>query len=422
MKRWWAYPLVLLTLALSAQEPKPAIDATRRDLESVESRLRDLEHDLNARRGSRAVLSGELERLERDIAQLARAGRQLDEMLDEQSRALGRLEQRLHEERRALERERAALAGLVRSAHALGAGERIRLLLDQEDVARMGRVLSYYGYLNRYRVQRLEAVRVSTRRLEALRLQALEETQRLAMLAASQEDTRLRLEEAQALRSRLLKDLEETRVTREQRVAALKEDARGLRGLVEQLERRAMALPEADVTQEPIERARGRLDWPLAESRLIHRFGRPKGDSGQQWDGVVLAAAEGMEVRAVHHGRVAYADWLRGFGLLVIIEHDDGYMTLYGHNQALLKEPGEWVAAGDVIALSGSSGGRRSAGLYFAIRHRGRPVDPEVWCGAQAGKRRRGASLSAPPAGFAERRADSPICLLYTSDAADDRT
>jgi murein DD-endopeptidase MepM/ murein hydrolase activator NlpD len=115
---------------------------------------------------------------------------------------------------------------------------------------------------------------------------------------------------------------------------------------------------------------------------------------------------EGAEVRAVHNGRVAYADWLRGFGLLLIIEHDEGYMTLYGHNQTLLKEPGEWVAAGDTVALSGSSGGREAPGLYFAIRHRGRPLNPEQWCRGRSAWRPRS---HAPVVSAVERNGFSPL-------------
>jgi septal ring factor EnvC (AmiA/AmiB activator) len=386
----------------TAQERDPAIDAKRRDLEAVEARLDELEQDLDARRGSRDALVGELEGLERDIAQLARAGHQLTAMIQEQTRAVARLEQRLDSERRALGRERSVLAGLLRSVHALGGAERIRLLLDQEDVARTGRVLSYYSYLNGYRLRRIEAIAARAQRLEALRQEASEETQRLATLAASQEETRRRLAKAQTLRSHLLVGLEQTIATREQRLSSLREDAMGLRALIEQLERRAMALPEADLQQEPISRRRGQLRWPLKRTRLLHRFGRKKGDSGQRWDGVVLAAKEGTDVRAVYHGRIVYADWLRGFGLLTIIEHDEEYMTLYGHNQTLLKEQGEWVGAGDLIALSGASGGQRAPGLYFAIRHSGRPVDPEAWCASRADLDTRAGS-SPEPSVAAER-------------------
>jgi septal ring factor EnvC (AmiA/AmiB activator) len=204
----------------------------------------------------------------------------------------------------------------------------------------------------------------------------------LAQLADRQEETRSRLAASQTQRAALLEELEATISGGEGRVVTLKSEADGLRHLLDQLERRSRELPEAELVQEAIGKRRGQLGWPLPAVRLTERFGSPKGDGGQRWDGVLIAAPEGAEVHAVHPGRVVYANWLRGFGLLMIVEHEDGYMTLYGHNQTLLKESGEWVAAGDPIALSGMSGGLRSGGLYFAIRHRGKPLDPVKWCRA----------------------------------------
>jgi septal ring factor EnvC (AmiA/AmiB activator) len=393
------------------------VDSKRRDLEQMESELQDLELDLQARRDSRAVLEAELEGLERDVAQLARAGHQLDAMIDEQVRAVEGLQAELAAERGRLEQERRSIAALLRSAYAFGGSEHLRMLLDQEDMARVSRVMSYYGFLNRYRLRRLRAFSDQARRLEGLRLAAAEETQRLAMLAARQEDTRGRLARAQGQRTELLAELRRTIASREERYDALREEAEGLRSLVEQLERQAAILPEADFGQQPIAELRGRLAWPLGDGELLERFGRLKGESGQRWDGVLLAAPEGTEVRAVHHGRVAYADWLRGFGLLIIIEHDDGYMSLYGHNQTMLKESGEWVGGGETIALSGASGGQQRPGLYFAIRHRGRPLDPERWCRAatepgQVGPSAGGAS---PPG---ERRALYPIQIAAVARAS----
>jgi septal ring factor EnvC (AmiA/AmiB activator) len=290
------------------------------------------------------------------------------------------VQSRLQAERTALAQEQSALAGLVRSAYAFGPGDRIRLLLDQRVTTRLSRVMAYYGYLNRYRVERLETIAERARNLESLALEAGNETARLARLAAHQEETRTRLVSAQSQRSGLLDDLEQTISSGEERMTALRAEAEGLRDLLEQLERQATGLAETELIQAPMVGQRGQLRWPLEPARLIASFGQPKGDAGQLWDGVFIAAPAGTEVRAVRHGRVVYSDWLRGFGLLTILEHDSGYMTLYGHNQALLKEPGEWVASGDTIALSGASGGLRDAGLYFAIRHRGTPLDPQRWC------------------------------------------
>lgn len=362
-----------------------AIEVQKRGLADVEQQVQGLEQDLGKRRQRRELLVAELERHERNIADLARAGYQLAAMVAEQERALEELRGRLLREREAWTREREALGGLLRSAYSMGRGDRIRMLLNQEDPQRLSRILSYYGFLNRYQVKRIEAAAQRARRLEQLTQEAEDEKARLITLAAKQEETRGRLGAAREKRVELLAELEQTISSTEESVESLRRSARDMRALLEQLERRARMLPEAELRQESLSRLRGSLDWPLSRASLVSRYGSPKGDGTQRWDGVVLGSTEGAEVRAVHHGQVAYADWLRGFGLLIIIEHDDGYMTLYGHNETLLKEPGEWVAAGDPVALSGSSGGRASPGLYFAIRHRGRPLNPEKWCRRKLG-------------------------------------
>ncbi len=404
LKLYWCR--VVLVLAMISPGPAAAaedaaIETQKRDLADVEQRVQDLEQDLGTRRDRREALLAELERHERNIADLARAGHQLAAMVGEQERALQELRSRLAKEQDAWAHERNALGSLLRSAYAMGRGDRIRMLLNQEDPHRLSRVLSYYGYLNRFQLKRIEAVAQRARRLERLTREAEEEKARLSMLAAKQEETRGRLGVAREERAELLTALEQTIATGEESVASLRRSAREMLALLEQLERQARMLPEAELSQESLQHLRGTLAWPLPRASLLSRYGAPKGDGTQRWDGVVLAADEGAEVRAVHHGQVAYADWLRGFGLLIIIKHDDGYMTLYGHNQTLLKEQGEWVAAGDTVALSGSSGGRASPSLYFAIRHRGRPLNPEQWCRRKVSG---GRALLAPIRRAAERR------------------
>lgn len=394
-RRAWRLPFAALILALIAVALSPlraedeAIESQRRDLEGVEQRVRDLEEDLSTRRERRENLLAELEQHERDIGDLARAGHQLKEMIAEQEQALGKLRGRLAVERDALVRERAALGTLLRSVYAMGPGDRIRMLLDQEDSNRLSRVMAYYDFLNRFRLERLEAIAQRARKLESLSREVEGEKERLSSLAQKQDETRTRMASAQEERAAVLASLERTIATRAEGIEDLRVQAAEMRGLLEQLEQRARELPEAELHQEPLKHLRGSLSWPLADASLVSRFGSPKEEGSQRWDGVILKAEEGAEVHAVHPGQVIYADWLRGFGLLIIIEHDDGYMTLYGNNQTLLKETGEWVAAGDPIALSGRSGGRTSPGLYFAIRHRGRPLNPEQWCrrGAAGGGR-----------------------------------
>ena len=361
-------------------EPDP-LAPQRRALTQMESELTDLERGLEARRRGREALLGELETYERDIAQLANGSRQLETMIKEQVKVQARLQQDLEAERAALERERRSLAALIRSAHTLGNHENLRLLLDQQDIARQGRLMSYYGYLNRYRLGRLDSFTARAENFERLRAETAEETQRLAMLAGRQKEMRERLAQTQSQRSALLTELEQQIAGGAEQAEILREDTEHLRALVTQLERQGMIMPEVNLDPQPIASRRGQLPWPVANGGLLlSRFGdRAEGSKVQ--DGVLIGVREGSEVRAIHHGRVVYADWLRGFGQLIIIDHDEGYMSLYGHNQSLLKEAGEWVGVGEVIALSGASGGRKTAALYFAIRRDSQPENPEAWCG-----------------------------------------
>jgi len=402
-------PLVVILPALIAT-PVPAgaedgaIERRKRNLADIEQQVRDLEQSLEVRRSRRQALRAELERRERRIADLARTVHGLVASISNQERMLEKLQSRSAVEREILDRERAVLGNLLRSAYAMGRGGQIWILLDQEDSSRLSRIMAYYGFLNRFRVQRIEAVTQRAHRLDDLVREAAKERGRLVLLVRSRDETRTRLVTAQDERTALLTSLEQTIATRAERIKELRVQARGMRMLLERLEQQARALPEAELHQrpQPLKQLRGHLAWPLADTSLLSPYGSLKEGGIQRWDGVVLRAEEGTKVRAVHHGQVAYADWLRGFGLLLIIAHDDDYMTLYGHNQTLLKERGEWVAAGETVALSGSSGGRLLSGLYFAIRYRGRPLNPEQWCRPDIGSGRESAAADTPAAKRAE--------------------
>jgi septal ring factor EnvC (AmiA/AmiB activator) len=378
--------IVLALLGVGAGGPgrcaeENPLAAPTRELQGIEQRLKALDVELAERRARRATLGGELERCEREIGDLALAGRELGLLLAEQRRVIDTLDRRLRDGRAALAREQERLAVLVRSAYTAGGGGGLRLLLDHGDLSRLDRVLAYYGYLHRERQARLAEVREQTQALEVLAREAVTEADRLTRLAAQQDAARQQLIAAREERAVLIVGLERDIATRREGVAALGADAQALRGVIAQLARTAEIVAEVDMQQVPLAQRKGQLPWPLAEVDLLARFDAPRDTLGQQrWDGVLLGAREGSEVRAIHHGRVVFADWLRGFGMLIVMDHGDGYMTLYGHNQTLLKEVGEWVAAGDPVALSGSSGGQREGQLYFAIRRQGAPQDPQLWC------------------------------------------
>jgi septal ring factor EnvC (AmiA/AmiB activator) len=368
-------------LAQAAEDPEALIEQRASDLQQIERQVETLGEELIGKNAERQALLQELEERERDVAALSVAGHELNRLVDEQSSVAQAFRDRETEERRSLEQELRRLAELLRSAHAMGRADVLRLLLNQEDPARAGRVLSYFAYFNRDRVSRIQAVESRAQRLALLAKDAEREAGRLAELAARQEATRIRLEVAKGDRAKALADLEGTIAGGEEDLQMLQRDAESLRLLVEHLRQRAEIRAELGVQRQPFPELRGHLPWPVLEGRLSAPFGSTKPGSDLSLDGVLLVAHEGEDVRAIYDGRVVYADWLRGFGMLLVIDHGDGYMSLYGHNEALLKEVGEWVAAGEVVALAGNSGGRDEPVLYFAIRRNGEPIDPATWCG-----------------------------------------
>lgn len=382
-RRIWTVLLLLPVchLAPGAEDPDAAIRAREQDLESIEQRVQSIGSELAGQNAERQALIAELQGREREVAGLALAGRELARQVEQQTKVAAGLRDRQAQQQAALGAELGRLAGSLRTAYALGRADALRLLLNQQDPVRASRVLSYFAYFNRERVRRIQAVEERAERLAALARDAEREAGRLAELAARQEATRAGLEAAKAQRAQVLAALERTIAGGEQTLAELARNAESLRLLVEHLRQRAQIRAELEVQRDPFAARRGRLPWPLLEGRVRVGFGTPKEGSDLPWDGVLLAAREGEEVRAVYDGRVVYADWLLGFGMLLVIDHGDGFMTLYGHNEALLKEVGEWVSSGEPVALGGNSGGRDDTVLYFAIRRHGEPLDPAAWCG-----------------------------------------
>lgn len=369
------------SLALSTAQSDPALEARTRDLASIEQQVEAIGKELIGRQADRRALVVELEARERNVAELALAGRELERLVKEHRRVATELRARQNDEHRALQQELDLLSDLVRTAYIMGRADRLRLLLNQEDPTQASRIMSYFAYFNRERIRRILAVQSLAQRLANLARDAEQEAERLAELARNQEATRLRLESARQERAQVLKQLEALITSRSENLQTMQKDAESLRLLVEHLRQRAQIRLELNINREPFPARKGKLVWPILEGRILAGFGTPKDDSELRWDGVLLAAKDGEEVRAVNDGRVVYADWLRGFGLLLVLDHGDGFMTFYGHNEALIVELGEWVATGEPIALSGSSGGRREPVLYFAIRYNGRPQDPVEWCG-----------------------------------------
>ncbi|MBB1074325.1 peptidoglycan DD-metalloendopeptidase family protein [Rhodoferax sp. 4810] len=368
--------------AVATAAPTPATDlltTQTQQLDAVAQQVDVLQQTLHAQAQRRDQLYRDLEQNERDIADLTRAGRDFAHLLAEQQQVMDKLQQRRQVAHSHLRQMQATLADLVRTAYLMGRGDRLRLVLNQEDLGRTGRLFGYYQCVSRERSQQVARVQQQTAALDQLQRTVADETDRLAYLAQRQEETRQRLTAAQRTQTAVVQQLQKMIRDGEGRVANLTNNINQFREKIAALRRHGEIRAEVELQPDAISARQGQLNWPVTNPRLLSRF-RAGRAMDLHSDGVLIAAPPGSEVHAVHAGQVVFADWLRGFGLLMVLDHGDSYLTLYGHNQTLLKEQGEWVAAGDVIALVGDSGGHTDNGLYFAIRQHGEAINPQRWC------------------------------------------
>ena len=325
-----------------------------------------LARDLAAAEGSVSQARGEIERLRRERGQR------------EQARAALLTEKRHHEQQ--LSKARESLADQVRGAYLGGPREPLRLLLNQQDPSRASRMLTYYGYLARARTAEMARIDEVIARIGDDESKIAAEDVELERLEAARKVELAHLESARRQRSKVLATLNDEARDRAQSLERLTRQQAALEKLLKDLNR---ALEDFPVdSNAAFARLRGQLAWPVA-GRIFARFGDTRA-GGVHWNGMMIATDRGAPVRAVHAGRVAYADWLPGLGLLMIVDHGGGYLSLYGHNERLYKAAGSDVRAGETIAAAGDSGGRSQPELYFEIRRAGKPVDPQPWFKAKS--------------------------------------
>ncbi|MCB1798106.1 MAG: peptidoglycan DD-metalloendopeptidase family protein [Gammaproteobacteria bacterium] len=375
--------LVAMWPAVGPSAPVTAEQQAR--LEALRERISGLRTQMQSKSGEKTELSRLLQESEQQIGRLARKLRVLDGRLTRQRDRLDELAIEKTRQSQALDRHREALARQARAAYAMGRQERLKILLNQQDPATVSRVMVYYDYLSRARGQKMRLIRDYMQRIADTEAEIRDEERKLARLHDEQARELAAMQRSQGQRRDVVARLTQELNDQSRQLDRLQSDERDLQTLITGLEEALADIPAEHPQQLAFVGLRGRLPWP-ASGRIVNRFGSPK-LGALVWDGVMISAPEGREVRAVHHGRVAFADWLRGFGLMLIVDHGDGYMTLYGHNQSLFKEAGDWVEVGEPVALVGSSGGREQAGVYFGIRYQGRAVDPAKWCRRPTGSK-----------------------------------
>jgi septal ring factor EnvC (AmiA/AmiB activator) len=379
MTRFSTCLFVALTLSSAAASGGNDAAAQQHKLDQLRARIQTLESRMDRDVAQRGTVQVQLRQAERDIARTSASLRDLDSQVAAAQQKLHALQQEQARQQAALDRQKAALATQIRAAYAEGRDSELQLLLNAEDPTTVERLLTYYDYLNKARAKRIEAVR---RQLEALAAVNAQVKSQLADVSALRDQRARTLAELQAnrdARQKVLAGINAAIHTRSTELDRLRRDEQAIQQLLANLRHALSDIPPGLEASRNFARLRGRLQWPV-QGRLVHRFGQPLVGGRLPAQGDLIAAPMGTPVHVVSWGRVVYADWLPRFGLLVIVDHGDGYMSIYAHNQSLFTQVGDWVHPGEVIAALGDSGGQENPALYFEIRHNNTSLDPRKWC------------------------------------------
>lgn len=400
----------MLTSSVGTAAPAP-----KDELKDIRSRIEALKKRLDETENSKADAADALKHSEHAVSETSRKLYQLSGQRKEVNAELSKLQERMHVMEGEIAGEQTTLSRLLYQQYVGGQSDAVKLVLNGQDPNEIARQLHYLSYVSRSRAELLASLRENLTEVEKLAADTRSKSAELSSLQSEETRQMRKLEREKSERQRVYAqvsdDLEKNRkqlstlkhdeerltqlmerlakeaakkeaarkeAARKEKEAARREAARKKKGGKAEKPTEARAQPEAESGFGPFRQLKGRLRLPIT-GELMSRFGTPRRDSGLSWKGLFISAKPGREVKAVADGRVVYADWLRGFGNLLILDHGGGYMSLYGNNESLLKQTGEEARAGDTVAATGNSGGNPDSGLYFELRYQGKPFDPIPW-------------------------------------------
>jgi len=353
------------------------VEKKTKELAGLKSKINKATQAVKQLKSDKKSLQAELKGLEKrygkSVSQLAALNQQIKGL----NKTLESNKQQRKVKQQEIESQKRSLENQVKAAHGMGKHEKLKLMLNQQDPALSGRVMVYYDFFNKTRLKKIAAIDNGLQLLGDLEFQYQNESELLEKKRVAQKQSQQKIGEAKVGRKAILAKLEKHFKTKKQQLKRFKQSEKKLSALILTLQQDKVGSFVRSGAVGPFSKLKGKLPWPV-KGRIVKKFGARRSES--RWDGVLIDAREGQEVRAVARGKVVYADWLRGYGLLTIIKHDKGYMTLYAFNQSLYKVKGDSVDAGTVISTVGVSGGRTNAGLYFGVRKKGKPVNPVKWC------------------------------------------
>ena len=387
------------------------VNRSMRELAKMQAKIKRLGGDVKKLAAEKSEQVEELRRLEKQYGEQFNALNEIRAEIEQHERLLQEIKDNVAATQRSLQAQRRSLEGLVRSAYVIGDKRGLDVLFNQRDPALSGRMLVYFNYISKARVRKLQSIEENVQTLKRLESQKDTEGQLLQVSMRKKQQEADTLQGLKVQREKLLAQINKEYASTQGQLASLVEDEKKLEDLVASLQsaretpqQSESSRSDADAKAKPVfskpkavhEKAkvfnerlkpaqmgtafaelRGKLPWPVSGA-IVEHFGNRRFET--RWDGAVIVAKEGADIHAVADGRVVFADWLRGYGLMTIVDHGKGYMSLYAFNQSLHKKVGENVRAGEALASVGRSGGRSQASLYFGIRIKGRAVDPEKWC------------------------------------------
>lgn len=389
--------LTCLALATTAWAGKA--ETSKEALSDLKEKIESLKKELDSKQQAHTEAADSLKQSEQSISE---ANRKLHELSQQQKinrNTLQSLQQEKSGLDQTIQQQQRLLSQQLYQQYLNGQQSYLQVLLTQRDPSAISRELHYYGYVARARAGLIRDLKQNLRQVSALNAQTATALQQISDLKAEQEAQRKQLETEKAERKKVLSQLATQIKAQRGEISKLRRDEKRLSDLVTRLSRIVPPTPKPQKSPKPRQEEgrsndsvptqafsggnfnalKGKLHLPV-RGKLTNRFGAPREDGGVSWKGLFIQASEGEEVRAIADGRVVFADWLRGFGNLLIVDHGSGYMSLYGNNQAVLKRVGDAVNAGDAVASVGNSGGNEASGLYFEMRHQSRPFDPLSWC------------------------------------------
>ncbi len=362
-----------MSCAVAADQAPPV----QKDLHRLDSSIDAVRDALQKAQQSQVAAEQKLKRVEERIGRIGKKLHDISADLKAQQRQLSHHQERRQALQQEFDQNAESLRKQVRAAYFAGRQEFVKLLFNQENPATLGRVLAYYDYYHQARLNRMQQITDKISNITQLEQTIQQDQDRLQNLQNGYQQERLALQTSQQERTHVLGLINREIHTKDQQLAKLLDQKKHLENVLTTLQNQAEDSLSDPENGRPFAYYKGQLDWPTAGT-VSQRFGSTR-IGGLKWQGVVISAEEGQEVRGVAAGRIAFADWLPGYGMVIIVDHGKEYLSLYGYNRALLRKKGDWVDKGEAIAVVGNSGGLGKPGLYFEIRHRSKAQNPLAW-------------------------------------------